>query len=417
MVQGGDYENNDGTGGKSIYGPTFPDENFHHKHSGRGMLSMANSGPDTQGSQFFITFKATSHLDGRHVVFGAIDEEDCEDGESWRVLNAIERVQTSKSGDDRPVLPLYISDCGVLVEGSATVREVAPAIEKKSNDSNLHGNGVGDEGTYNVEDNERTTRNVESTVIAGKILDTSKAICNDDEKVDDSDDEKEETPSRELTPLQMRLHKLKLKMNQSRRLNQKDVMREGERLGSAEARSREKKRLMKEEKAMREKEWSESIGKVSSSQKDIVKVLSEQAADSMKKAGKKAAKAKANRFDVNDYYNSEGQVRNYERNLKSLPQHLLPSQSTGDTYDPLTTQSSKDADRSSNQNKAGARRLAQEMQRRVEKQKNKRSSLEFDASDVSYVNQRNKRFNEKINRTYDKYTAEIRQNLERGTAL
>ncbi len=107
MCQGGDFTSDPehlGTGGKSIYGDSFDDENFELKHTGPGVLSMANRGPNTNGSQFFLCTAATPHLDGRHVVFGKVVE-------GMDVVKKIERLG-SRSGATRA--QIVVADCGEL---------------------------------------------------------------------------------------------------------------------------------------------------------------------------------------------------------------------------------------------------------------------------------------------------------------
>ncbi len=104
MLQGGDFTKGNGTGGMSIYGGKFPDENFKLRHTGPGLLSMANSGPNTNGSQFFLTTVECPWLDGKHVVFGAVTAG----------MDVVKQIESLGSSSGRTSQNITIVDCGQL---------------------------------------------------------------------------------------------------------------------------------------------------------------------------------------------------------------------------------------------------------------------------------------------------------------
>jgi cyclophilin family peptidyl-prolyl cis-trans isomerase len=119
MAQGGDFTNHNGTGGESIYGERFEDENFTRKHAGAGIMSMANAGKNTNGSQFFICFNDTPHLDGRHVVFGQVRPE---------CLDILKKIETFGSQSGATKAEILVADCGEITDAPKPAKKVEVKI-------------------------------------------------------------------------------------------------------------------------------------------------------------------------------------------------------------------------------------------------------------------------------------------------
>ncbi len=281
------------------------------------------------------------------------------------------------------------------------------------------------------------------------------------DKNDASPNSNSNTNKSKKSKLQERLRKLQLKINQSKKLNHQEVVQEGERLCSREAYNKHMKQTHKNDaKAVQKEAWENvheknvktlllasgsgdgngddsgsgsSGGGKNSNKKNVVignkddkkvKALMQSGSESLRQSHKKSEKEEQNLFSTNDFYNPEGQFRNYERSLKSISKGTLRSGSSSSAAAAAAAQEdgyNNDTmeHRQFQRERNGAKRLANELKRRASKaeKRKQKDRMDFEASDITSINKRNKHFNEKISRNYDKHTAEIRQNLERGTAL
>jgi cyclophilin family peptidyl-prolyl cis-trans isomerase len=369
MAQGGDFTKHDGTGGVSIYGRKFDDENFMIKHNRSGLLSMANAGPDTNGSQFFLTFAKTPHLDNRHVVFGQIIK-------GMHILNAMEKVRTGKM--DKPIMPVTVVDCGqIALEEEVDTEEqaIAAVDDREAEEAELPTKLGG--GTYDED----------HTMVApplALIMETA---------TDDNHLKKNEfAPLPELekpegmTKKQERLWKIKQRALQARNANRKEVKAEHDRLSNPEDKKR--KRRNAEIVAKRKKEKAELAGD------DYLNVTAERAGVISNKRAKKEKNKASFGWNV---FNQDSLYKAHEKRLAKIA--------------PINPNASKDSEQ-------GVERMLTELhEHEALRSKFSRRRTHLDGKDVDYINDRNKHFNAKISRSFDKYTVEIRQNLERGTAL
>lgn len=380
MAQGGDFTRFNGTGGESIYGRTFNDENFIRKHTGPGMLSMANAGKNTNGSQFFVTFKATPHLNDKHVVFGRIVT-------GIEFLRQIEQAPTAKG--DKPLTDIVIVGCGQIGAGVPESVPLGDSLAIRPSQAAL---AAAAQASLPDEPEEKETEDDFETW-------ASMNGCPDLAAISD---------------MQRRLLKLKFDLSKARKANRKETKAEHVRFNSGKGKGNR-------DGAPSAAGGDADIQKLSDLKKsakangeDPEAYFMHETAESVQYRQEKKDSKKPAAFGW-DVFNEDAKYNAYVKRLeacKSIPGanemvNLRDSESLEFAKDPMSRPSEAAIDRMVGELTATQSRREKFSRRRP-----------FNAAeDVTSINERNRVFNKKVKRAFDPYTAEIRQNLERGTAL
>jgi len=415
MAQCGDFTHGDGTGGESIYGAHFQDENFSLRHDKKGLLSMANAGAHTNGSQFFITFKALPHLDNRHVVFGGVKK-------GLDVLTVIEKVSTDAS--DRPKLDVTVVECGQVESDWSDVAAqrkeelVAGTADQiqKAKDAQSGKGGAGKAGGKELE--EEKEKEEQEAAEEEAVVDV-------------------ETATQGMSAAQKRLFLVRMKMNQGRKANKAEAELEYRRNKDPKFAGRQAAFEKNEERRRQGLVAKTGIGKANGNSSWGVRmdgddaslqVTLQQAEWSETSLAKKAARQRAHGQDAT---REETLFDNYKKSLLKLPGgggegsgNGPPASSSGSAKRSLDAGSGSVDDfmygsaEASKVSSAGLQRLARHMQDKEEAIiASKLKKRKIDADKGPSINAANEKFNKQAARAFDKYTLEIRQNLERGSAL
>ena len=478
VIQGGDITHGNGNGGESIYGEHFDDENFNVGHNISGLVSMANKGPNTNGSQFFITCQDStqnlSSLDNKHVVFGTVIE-------GMNVVYAISNLPV-KNSNHKPMFPVLIEECGdmrimKMIEERMINREIEQQTngniiindnnnnnnekqkQNESNSNNNHNNSnknINDEDSLldrifdEIENETETVKkqenidnlstndtlgllNDEKTDVKedrtnANINNRTNNLCKDNDKNKNKKENNDEISS---DPLKARFAKLRAKRNEAKMINKKSVIEEHKRLNtqsSMKEKHNEKKREAKKKKKNKENGKNGVKRSFDESDESQVSQLLNESALYLEHRRKRQKIKDSNRASFGwNVFNSDTLYKAYDKRCNKLSNSQNVYLDSVDVGNNSNNNNGNNDIINNDLNYGGMgnnieQESIDEMVNELNETINRRSKFQrrrryYQDADVNYINKRNMVFNKKVERAYAKYTAQIRANLERGTAL
>lgn len=384
MIQGGDFTNGDGTGGHSIYGAVFEDENFQRRHACAGLLSMANRGRNTNSSQFFITLNPCPHLDGKHVVFGQIIHG----------MDVVRRIaKTPVDGNNRPKLQVMITDCGEVGDTKDFLRfdpfkQEELAKLKEINRKNVLSFEERPEALQEEPEEEEPEEQIspeELRLMKYKLL---------EEEIDAQAQDELQRLKNIPEDKQKKLRDLKERMKQANKDNLKAVAHE-EILSTNPAAARQLKDQKRQDYRKQQEEDLKFKG------------IADKEYLNKPAMAEAAGKRTTNQVFGWDVFNEDTLYRAYSKRCKNLP-----------FYKEAYEQQKANPDIEHEPSADKLQKMVEDIEQQKESRKNFSRRKTYDVEEeVTYINERNRIFNKKLQRHFKTHAAEIKANLERGTAL